>query len=146
MTTAPTAAPVPLTSGAPISLETAKKVMAAAEAEAEKNKWPMAIAIVDSGGHLVMLHRLDNTQIASARVCEEKARTALEFRRPTRALEDMLAAGGAGLKVLTFGMNVGEGGIPIVVDGKVIGAIGLSGMAAHQDTAVAMAGIAALAK
>lgn len=145
-TTPPNAPPAPLRYGTPISLEAAKAVMAAAEAEAVKNGWPMAIAILDSGGHLVMLHRLDNTQLASARICEDKARTALEFRRPTKALEDMLAAGGSGLRVLTFGINVGEGGVPLVAKGEIVGAIGVSGMASHQDAVVAQAGASTLAK
>jgi len=127
--------------GAPISLEAAKKAMAAAEAEATKNNWPVAIVIVDSGGSLVMLHRLDNTQIASIRIAEGKARTALEFRRPTKALEDAIAAGGAGLRLLRVdGATPLEGGIPIVVDGKIIGAIGASGVLSSQDAQVAKAG------
>jgi glc operon protein GlcG len=85
--------------GEPISLATAKKAMAAAEAEAFKNNWSMAIVIIDSSGHVVMLHKLDNTQYGSIRVAEGKARTALDFRRPTKVLEDTLAAGGAGLRV-----------------------------------------------
>jgi glc operon protein GlcG len=130
--------------GPPITMDMARKAMAAAEGEAIKNGWPMAIAIVDSGGHLVMLHRLDNTQLVSARVCEDKARTAVEFRRPTKMLEDMLGSGGAGLRMLTFGVNVAEGGLLLVADGKVVGAIGVSGMASHQDAQVGQAGVAAL--
>jgi glc operon protein GlcG len=144
-TNAPAPAP-PLSYGLPISLEMARIAMAAAEAEAAKNHWAVAIAIVDSGGHLVMLHRLDNTQIASARICEGKARTALEFKRPSKALEDMLGAGPSGLRVLGFGATPAEGGIPIVVDGKIIGAIGVSGVMSHQDAQVAMAGAHAIAK
>ena len=100
--------------GAPISIDAAKKAMAAAEAEATKNNWGVAIAIVDSGGNLVMLHRLDNAQLSAARIAEAKARTAVEFRRPTKALEDAVAGGGVGLRVLTFGASVAEGGVPIV--------------------------------
>jgi len=130
--------------GAPISLETAKKAMAAAEAEAMKNNWFLAIAIVDSGGNLVMVHRLDNTQFGSIRVAEAKARTALEFRRPTKVFEDALAAGGLGLRVLSLGVMAAEGGLPIVVDGKVIGAIGASGALAPQDAQAAKAGVDAV--
>src|SRR5262245_39722495 len=126
--------------GAPITLATAKKVMDAAEAEAMKNNWPLAIAIVDSGGHLVMLHKLDNTQYGSIRVAEDKARTALEFRRPTKVFEDGLAAGGIGLRVLTSGLTAAEGGLPIVVEGKIIGAIGASGALSSQDAQAAKAG------
>ncbi len=114
--------------------------MAAAEAEATKNKWGVAIAIVDSGGNLVMLHRLDNAQLSASRIAQDKARTSVEFRRPTKALEDAVAGGGVGLRALTFGACVAEGGVPIVAGGKIIGAIGVSGVASHQDAQVAKAG------
>jgi len=130
--------------GAPISLEAAKRAMGAAEAEAVKNNWGMAIAIVDSGGNLVMLHRLDNAQLSSTRLAEAKARTAVEFRRPTKIFEDAVAGGGIGLRVLTFGACVADGGVPIIVDGKIIGAIGVSGAASHQDAQVAKAGLDAV--
>jgi glc operon protein GlcG len=129
--------------GEPISIAAAKKIMAAAEAEATTNKWGVSIAIVDSGGNLLMLHRLDNAQLSSVRLAEAKARTAVEFRRPTKALEDAVAGGGAGLRVLTFGACVAEGGIPIVAGGKIVGAIGVSGVASHQDAQVATAGATA---
>jgi glc operon protein GlcG len=129
--------------GEPISIAAAKKIMAAAEAEAATNKWGVSIAIVDSGGNLLMLHRLDNAQLSSVRLAEAKARTAVEFRRPTKALEDAVAGGGAGLRVLTFGACVAEGGIPIVAGGKIVGAIGVSGVASHQDGQVATAGATA---
>jgi len=126
--------------GAPISIDAAKKAMAAAEAEATKNNWGVAIAIVDSGANLVMLHRLDNAQLSSVRIAEQKARTAAEFRRPTKVFEDAVAGGGIGLRVLTFGASVAEGGVPIVSGGQVIGAIGVSGVQSHQDAQVAQAG------
>jgi uncharacterized protein GlcG (DUF336 family) len=126
--------------GAPITIETAKTAMAAAGAEATKNGWGVAIAIVDSGGNIVMLHRLDNAQLSAARIAEAKARTAVEFRRPTKALEDAVAGGGVGLRVLTFGASVAEGGVPIVAGGHIIGGIGVSGVASHQDAQVAQAG------
>ena len=134
------AAPPSTPYGAPIDIAAAKKAMAAAEAEAVKNNWGVAIAIVDSGANLVMLHRLDNAQLSSVRIAEQKARTAAEFRRPTKVFEDAVAGGGVGLRVLTFGANVAEGGVPIVSDGKVIGAIGVSGVQSHQDAQVAQAG------
>jgi uncharacterized protein GlcG (DUF336 family) len=139
------AAPPSTPYGAPISFEAAKKAMAAAEAEAVKNKWAVSIAVFDSGGNLVMLHRLDNAQLSSIRIAEAKARTSVEFRRPTKALEDAVAGGGMGLRVLTFGACVAEGGVPIVADGKIIGAIGVSGVASHQDGQVAKAGADAAA-
>ena len=126
--------------GAPISLGDAKKAMAVAEAEAAKNGWGVAIAIVDSGANLVMLQRLDNAQLSSGRIAEQKARTAAEFRRPTKVFEDAVAGGGIGLRVLSFGASVAEGGVPIVAGGKVIGAIGVSGVQSHQDAQVAQAG------
>ena len=130
--------------GAPISLADAKKAMAAAEAEATKNGWGVAIAIVDSGANLVLLARLDNAQLSSTRIAEQKARTAAEFRRSTKVFEDAVAGGGIGLRVLTFGASVAEGGVPIVAGGKVIGAIGVSGVQSHQDAQVAQAGADAL--
>ena len=131
--------------GAPIAIDAARKAMAAAEAEAIKNDWGVAIAIVDSGGHLVMLHRLDNAQLSAVRIAEAKARTAVEFRRPTKTLEDALAGGGVGLRVLTFGASLAEGGVPIIAGGRIIGGIGVSGVASHQDAQVAQAGANAVA-
>jgi glc operon protein GlcG len=134
--------------GPPISLDAAKKVMAAAEAEATKNNWPMAIVVLDSTGHPLMLHRLDNTQYGSIRVAEDKAQTALDFRRPSKVFEDLVAQGGLGMRTLGLrGATPIEGGFPIIVDGKIIGAIGASGGTAPQDGQVAKAGVdAATAK
>jgi glc operon protein GlcG len=127
--------------GAPIAFEAAKRVMAAAEAEAIKNNWGMVIAILDSGGHIVMLHRLDDTQYGSIAVAEDKARSALYYRRPTKVFEDLVAQGGLGLRTLALrGASPLEGGIPIIADGKIIGAIGVSGATAVQDGQVAKAG------
>ena len=134
------AAPPGTPYGAPISIDAAKQAMAAAEAEATRNNWGVAIAIVDSGANLVMLHRLDNAQLSSVRIAEQKARTAAEFRRPTKVFEDAVAGGGVGLRVLTFGASVAEGGVPIVSGGKIVGAIGVSGVQSHQDAQVAQAG------
>ncbi len=115
--------------------------MAAAEAEAMKNNLLEVIAILDSGGNLVMLHRMENAQFGSVRIAEGKARAAIEFRRPSKAWEDAIAGGGAGVRVLSFGVTASEGGLPIVVDGKIIGAIGVSGAAlSSQDGQVAKAG------
>jgi glc operon protein GlcG len=127
--------------GAPVGLEAAKKVMAAAEAEAMKNNWGMAIAILDSTGHIVMLHRLDNTQYGSIGVAEDKARSALDYRRPTKVFEDLVAQGGIGMRTLALrGASPLEGGIPLIVDNKVVGAIGVSGATSVQDGQVAKAG------
>jgi glc operon protein GlcG len=133
--------PPTLPYGPPIAFETAKKVMAAAEAEAAKNNWAMAIAVLDSTGHMVMLHRLDNTQYGSIGVAEDKARSALYFRRPSKVFEDLVAQGGIGMRTLALrGASPLEGGIPIVADGKIIGAIGVSGATSAQDGQVAKAG------
>jgi len=138
-------APPPTTPyGTPIPLDAAKKAMAAAEAEAMKNNWPLAIVIVDSGGNLVMLHKLDNTQYGSIRIAEGKARTALDFRRPTKVFEDGVAGGGIGLRILSLGVTAAEGGLPIIVDGKIVGAIGASGALSTQDAQAAQAGADAL--
>ena len=139
------AAPPTTPYGAPIGLEAAKKVMAAAEAESAKNNWGMAITILDITGHIVMLHRMDNTQLGSIGVSEDKARSALYFRRPTKVFEDTVAQGGIGLRTLALrNASPVEGGIPLVVDGKIVGAIGVSGAAAPQDGQVAKAGADAL--
>jgi glc operon protein GlcG len=131
--------------GTPIALEAARKVMAGAEAEAMKNNWGMAIAILDSTGHLVMLHKLDNTQYGSIEVAVDKARSAVYYRRPTKVFEDLVAQGGIGLRTLTLrAASPLEGGVPIIVDGKLIGAIGVSGATAVQDGQVAKAGADAL--
>lgn len=131
--------------GAPITLEQAKKAMVAAEAEARKNNWPVVISIVDGGGHLVMLQRME-AQTGSIEIATGKATTSASLRRPTKALEDGLAAGGAGLRILSVrSVTALQGGVPIVVDGKIIGAIGVSGVTAAQDEVVAMAGAAAVA-
>ena len=138
------AAPPSTPYGAPIGIADAKKAMAAAEVCAARNNWGVAIAIVDSGANIVMLQRLDNAQLSSVRIAEQKARTAAEFRRPTKVFEDAVAGGGIGLRVLSFGASVAEGGVPIVAGGKVIGAIGVSGVQSHQDAQVAQAGADAL--
>jgi glc operon protein GlcG len=132
--------------GEPISLADAIRVGAAAEAQAQRHGWPMVIAVVDSGGHLVLLHRLDQAQHGSVLVAPQKARTAVDFRRPTGAFEKALAEGGLHLRLLGMSNLLPlEGGLPILRDGKVIGAIGVSGMQSTQDAEVAEAGVRALA-
>ena len=130
--------------GAPIGLEAAKHIMAAAEAVATKNNWGMAIAILDSTGHIVMLHKMDNTQYGSIAVAEDKARSALYYRRPTKVFEDLVAQGGLGLRTLNLrDASPLEGGLPLIVDSKIVGAIGVSGALSTQDGQVAKAGAAA---
>lgn len=135
----------PLPYGPSITLEEARRVMQAAEAEARSNGWPMVIAIVDTAGLLVMFHRMDNTQTGSVEIGPAKARTAALFKRPTRAFEEAIANGGIGLRMLsmTHVMPL-EGGLPIERNGAIIGGIGVSGMSSPQDAQVARAGLAAL--
>lgn len=132
--------------GPPIGVEDAKKAIAAALAEAKKNGWTMAAAVVDPGGHLVAFERMDGTQTGSAAVCIDKARSAALFRRPTKAFQDALAAGGEGLRFLKLtGAVPIEGGVPLLSGGRVFGALGLSGGASPEDGQCARAGAAALA-
>jgi glc operon protein GlcG len=143
--TQPTLAPPPPPYGSPISLKEAHKIVEAAEAEANKQGWPVAIAVVDSAGYLVLFHRLDNTQLGSVEVAIEKAKTSALFRRPTKAFEATLEMGGANLKILKLpGATPIEGGLPIIVGGKLVGAIGVSGVKSTEDAQVATAGLAAL--
>ncbi|HEY7298146.1 MAG TPA: heme-binding protein [Xanthobacteraceae bacterium] len=128
--------------GTPITVDQAKGAAAAAIAEAAKNGWHMAIAIVDPGGYLVYFERMDGTQNASVRLAESKARTAALFRHPTKVFSDQFAAGNTGF--MSFPDEVrpiaSEGGLPIVLDGKLVGAIGASGGTGQQDSVAAMAG------
>jgi uncharacterized protein GlcG (DUF336 family) len=126
--------------GPAISLEQAKKIGAAAAAEATRNGWKVAIAIVDPHGLLKYYEMMDDTQTASAAVSIEKARTAAMFRRPTKMLEDAVS-GGRHVLLSMPGATPIEGGLPIVVDGKVIGGIGISGLTSAQDGQVAQAGL-----
>ena len=138
----PAAAPPPPPYGTPITLEQAKKVMAGAEAEAKKNSWNVVMVVLDSGGNLVMLQRMDGAQFGSIEVAKEKAYSAVAFRRPTKAFDDALAQGGNNLRILRLpGASPLEGGIPIVVDGKLIGAVGVSGVLSSQDAQIGRAGI-----
>lgn len=131
--------------GESVTLEQAKKMLSAAEAFALKNQWTVVIAIVDTGGNLVLLEKIDNTQIGSIDIAIAKAKTANNFKRSTKVFEDAVAKGGVGLRVLNVpGMMPLEGGEPILVNGKVIGGIGVSGMASGQDEEVVNAGLAAL--
>lgn len=131
--------------GNPISAETAKKLAAAAITEAHKNNWAMAVAIVDPAGYLVYFERMPDTQLGSPEIAIEKAKSAALFRRPTKSFQDTLAAGGEGLRMLALtGAVPVAGGIPIIVDGKVIGAIGASGGSSDQDNRTAEAGAAAI--
>ncbi|NOT74755.1 MAG: heme-binding protein [Cyclobacteriaceae bacterium] len=128
--------------GFSITLEKAKKIIAAAEAFAASKSYTVVIAIVDTGGNLVALEKIDNTQIGSIEVAIGKAKTANNFKRSTKLLEDAIAGGGVGVRVLSLPATPIEGGEPIYSDGKIIGAIGVSGMTSAQDEEVAKAGLA----
>jgi uncharacterized protein GlcG (DUF336 family) len=133
--------------GPPITLDQAKKVMAGAEAEAKKNSWPVVITILDSGGNLVMTQRLDGAQFGSVEVAREKAYSAVAFRRPTKTFADALAQGGGNLRLLNLtGASVIDGGLPIVIDGRIAGGIGVSGVTGEQDAQIGRAGVEALPK
>jgi uncharacterized protein GlcG (DUF336 family) len=137
-----TVAPPPqIPYGPPITLEQAKKAMAGAEAEAKKNNWGQVIAVLDSGGHVVILQRLDGAQLGSIEAAKDKAYSAVLFRRPTKIFQTQLSQGGNNLRLLKLtGSNPVEGGIPVVVDGKIVGAIGVSGALVEQDSQTAKAG------
>jgi uncharacterized protein GlcG (DUF336 family) len=126
-----------------LTLAAAKKLAAAAEAEASKNGWNVVIAILDDGANLLYLQRMDGSQIGSIEVAQEKARTAVRFKRPSKALEDAVT-GGRNV-VLRLPVMPIEGGIPLMVDGQLIGAIGVSGVTSQQDGQIATAGVAAMA-
>ena len=131
--------------GPSINLDNAKKVAAPAIAEARKNNWTMVVAIVDTAGDLVYFEKMDDTQVGSTEVAISKARSAARFKRPTKAFQDALAAGGEGLRILALqGAIPVDGGVPLQMGGKIVGAIGVSGGTSAQDGQVAAAGVAAL--
>jgi uncharacterized protein GlcG (DUF336 family) len=131
--------------GPPITLEQARKVYAAADAEARKNNWAMTVVIVDSGCNPVLMQKADGSQVAAPLVAQEKAYSACAYKRSTKALQDTLAKGGDGLRYATFPrMIAADGGLPILIDGRIVGAIGVSGAAGPDDARVAQAGIDAL--
>jgi len=131
--------------GPSISLDNAKKVAAAALAEVRKNSWTMAVAVVDTNGDLVYFEKMDDTPLGSTIVCQEKARSAARFKRPTKAFQDMLASGGEGVRVLRIqGAVPVHGGLPIMMGEKVVGAVGLSGGTSAQDGQCAQAGVSAV--
>jgi glc operon protein GlcG len=130
--------------GPSITLEIAKKTTAAAIVVARENKWDMAVAIVDTAGILVYFEKMDDTQAGSVVIAQAKARSAALFKRPTKAFQDTLATGGDGLRVLGLeGAVPVEGGVPLFIDGKIAGAIGVSGGTSSQDGQCAQAGVAA---
>jgi len=131
--------------GSPIAAELARKAASAALAEARAHNWTMAVAVVDPSGTLVYFEKIDDTQHGSVRVAIDKARSAALFRRPTKTFQDTLAGGGAGVRILAIRRAIPvEGGVPLVVDGKIVGAIGVSGGTSEEDGQCARAGGAAI--
>jgi uncharacterized protein GlcG (DUF336 family) len=130
--------------GPPLTLTQARKVIDAAETEARRRDWQYAVAVVDSAGNLLSCDRMDNTQLASLAIAEAKARASAQFRRPTKAMQDAVSNGATAVLSIP-GILAGEGGIPIVIDGKLVGAVGASGGAGVQDSVIAQAGAAAVA-
>jgi uncharacterized protein GlcG (DUF336 family) len=126
-----------------ITLEAAKKMMGAGEAEARKNGWNVAITICDANGDLIMFQKIDDTQNGSIAVSQGKARAAALFKRPSRVLEEMIA-GGKTAFLAVDGIVPLQGGVPVTADGRVIGAVGVSGVTSAQDEQVAMAAVAVL--
>jgi len=131
--------------GAPIRIDSAKRAAAAAIAEARRNSWTMAVAIVDIAGELVYFEKMDDTQNGSVRVAAAKARSAALFKRPTKAFQDSLTATPDGIRILGLdGAVPVEGGVPVVIDGLIVGAIGVSGGTSQQDGVCAKAAVDAL--
>ena len=131
--------------GPPIRLESAKQAAAAALAEARRNSWTMVVAVVDIAGELVYFEKMDDSQNGSVKVAVAKARSAALFKRPTKAFQDKLTATDDGLRILGLdGAVPVEGGIPLVIDGLIVGAIGVSGGTSQQDGECANAGVGAL--
>lgn len=133
-----------LTDKKALTLDAAKKIAAAAEAEAKKNNWNVVIAIVDDGGHLLYLQRMDGTQTGSIEVAIKKAQTAMSFKRPTKVFEDAIAGGRNALIALHGALPI-EGGVPVTVGGQIIGSIGVSGVKSTEDGQIAKAGADAAA-
>lgn len=124
-----------------LSIDDAKRVAAACRAEADRKNWNVVIAIVDDGAHLMYLERMDSTQKASSIIAVEKAKTALLFKRPSKAIEDAVLAGRSVMMTLPGATPI-EGGLPLVRDGQFLGAIGISGVQSFEDGIIAVAGIA----
>ena len=127
-----------------LTLEMAKRIMAAAETKASANKWKVVIAILDDGGHLVYLQRADGTQFGSVQIAINKAYAAVSFKRPTKTWEERLAEGRLGYLSFPNNLVLVEGGLPLTLNGEVIGSIGVSGVQSSQDGEIAAAGAAAL--
>ena len=127
-----------------LTLEAARVALAGAEDEARRNNWRVVIAVVDDGGHTVVLARLDGAQLSSVSTAVEKARAAVAWKRPSRLLEESVNAGRFAFISISQGMALLQGGVPIEVDGTIVGAVGVSGVKASDDEVIALAGVNAL--
>jgi len=127
-----------------LTLEAARVALAASEAEALRNQWRVVIAVVDDGGHTLLLARLDGAQLSSIDTAAAKARAAVAWKRPTRLLEESVNNGRFAFLSISQGMGLLQGGVPIEIDGQVLGAVGVSGVKASDDEAIALAGVNAL--
>jgi len=142
-----TFAQMPNPYGAALGIDDAKKAAAPAIAEAKKNSWLIAVSIIDPAGNLVYFEKMDGTQTGSVNVSLEKARTAALFKRPSKAFQDVVATGGEGLRILGLqGVTPVEDELPLVMGGRIVGAIGISGATSAQDGQCAKAGADALLK
>jgi uncharacterized protein GlcG (DUF336 family) len=139
-----TAQQAPLPTKPVLTLEAARAVAAAAEAEARRNQWAVSIAVLDDAGHLVVFHRMDGAKLVAIDIAIRKARTAVYFQGATKALEEEVTTGGRTALLPIDGFMPLEGGVPIVVNGRQVGAIGVSGVAGNQDAQCALAGAKAL--
>lgn len=145
LSTLTAAAQTPKAYGPSVNVDAAKRIAAVAVAEAQRNHWYMAVAIVDTSGTLIYYEKMDNTQTGSANAAIEKARTSALYKRPTKAFQDMVAGGGAGLRILGLpGAVPIEGGVPLILDDKIVGAVGVSGGVSDQDGQCALAAAASL--
>lgn len=136
--------PLTLPAKKTLTLEAARVALAAAEAEAQRNNWRVVIAVVDDGGHAILVVRLDGAQWSSIETAVEKARAAVAWKRPTRLLEESVNNGRTAFLSIAQGMAILQGGVPIEIDGAVVGAVGVSGVKAADDEVIALAGVNAL--
>lgn len=144
MSVEPTSSQPQLPTRRTLTLETARRVAAAAEAEARRNKWAVSIAVVDDAGHLLVFHRMDGAKLVATDIAMRKARTAVYFQGPTKGLEEEVTRGGRTALLPIDGFMPLEGGIPLLVGGEMVGAIGVSGVSGGQDAQCAQAGVNAL--
>ena len=136
--------PITLPAKKTLTLEAARLALCAAEAEAQRNNWRVVIAVVDDGGHAILVARLDGAQWSSIETAVEKARAAVAWKRPTRLLEESVNNGRMAFLSITQGMAILQGGVPIEIDGAIVGAVGVSGVKASDDEVIALAGVNAL--